>query len=124
MSKHILLLLTNPVEGREDEFNKWYDERHMPDVLNVPGIISGQRFELSSAQPMKAPYPWSYFAFYEIETGDIDSVVKEIVARSGTDLMPRGNAMKPERQAYILQAITDVISASALSEGAPTKALS
>ena len=28
--KHLLLALTNPVAGKEDEYNKWYDEVAYP----------------------------------------------------------------------------------------------
>ena len=47
MAKHHLLAFPNPVAGREDEFNRWYDGQHLPDMLAVPGFVSGQRFALT-----------------------------------------------------------------------------
>ncbi|NED90919.1 hypothetical protein G3I76_63920, partial [Streptomyces sp. SID11233] len=44
MSKHVLLVFTDPQPGREEEFNAWYDEVHLPDVLGVPGYTAAQRF--------------------------------------------------------------------------------
>ncbi len=35
-------ILTNPIDGEEDTFNKWYDEVHVPDVLDVPGVVAAQ----------------------------------------------------------------------------------
>ena len=35
MAKLWLVVLTNPVEGREDEYNEWYSGRHLEDVLAV-----------------------------------------------------------------------------------------
>lgn len=46
MSRHVFAVLTNPVEGREPEFNAWYD-RHLHDILRLPGLVSAQRFQLS-----------------------------------------------------------------------------
>jgi hypothetical protein len=30
MKNYVVLALTNPVEGREDEYNKWYNEVAVP----------------------------------------------------------------------------------------------
>ena len=35
---------TNPTSGKEDEYNTWYDEHHLKDVINVPGFVSARRF--------------------------------------------------------------------------------
>ena len=42
MQTHTLLALSNPVEGREAEFNQWFDTVHIPEVLRVPGFASVQ----------------------------------------------------------------------------------
>ena len=47
MSTHRMLVFTNPVEGREDEFHDWYDNVHIPDVLDVDGITAVTRYEVS-----------------------------------------------------------------------------
>ena len=39
MAKHFFVALTNPVPGKEAEFNKFYDEIHVPDVLAAPGWV-------------------------------------------------------------------------------------
>jgi hypothetical protein len=105
MSKHLLLVMTNATEGREHEFNDWYDNRHLADVLKVPGIVAAQRFALSPVQRMAPPLPWSYFAIYEIETDDLNATVEALSSRSGTELMPISDAMQTERQAFVVHAI-------------------
>ena len=35
MQRHSLLVLTTPFEGSDDEFNRWYDEQHLADVLDL-----------------------------------------------------------------------------------------
>jgi hypothetical protein len=46
MAKHVFVVFTNPVEGKEATYNDWCDNRHLPDVLDVPGFVSAQRFRL------------------------------------------------------------------------------
>ena len=87
MARHHLLAFTNPAPGREAEFNRWYDEQHLPDMLAVPGFVSGQRFALSDATGQGKP-GWTYLAMYELETDDPDALMAEVRARLGTDAIP------------------------------------
>jgi hypothetical protein len=83
--KYTFLAFTNPVEGKEDEFNQWYDEHHVIDVLNVPGHVSARRFRLSPTQfQFNTVTPTHrYLALYDIETDDIQGTLQEIVNRAG-----------------------------------------
>jgi hypothetical protein len=36
-------VFSNPVAGHEDEYNKWYNEQHAPDVVAVPGFVTKKR---------------------------------------------------------------------------------
>ena len=85
MTKHTFVVMTNPTAGKEDEFNEWYNSQHIPDVLNVPGFVSGQRFRIADAQMGgEASKAYKYLALYEIETDDLAGVLKELRARAGT----------------------------------------
>jgi hypothetical protein len=33
--------------ARADEFNRWYDEVHVPDVLAANGVVAAQRYKLA-----------------------------------------------------------------------------
>ena len=45
--RYIFLALTNPADGREDEFNAWYDEHHIPEVVRYGrGFLGGRRYRL------------------------------------------------------------------------------
>lgn len=86
MKKYVFLAFTNPTIGREEEYNKWYDEQHLADVINVPGFVSARRFRLSPGQfqfNTKTP-EHKFLALYEIETDDIVKVLKELASRVGT----------------------------------------
>jgi len=42
--KFVQVVFSNPVEGKEDEFNEWYDNVHVPELLAVPGMVSATRY--------------------------------------------------------------------------------
>ena len=93
MGTYKLLVLTNAVKGRDDEFNKWYDNQHIPDALAVPGYMAAQRFALADVQMPGAPAsPWRYLAIYEIETNDLKATMTESMSRAGTERMPQSDA--------------------------------
>lgn len=40
----ILLVLTDPVAGCEQEFNAWYESVHLPEILALPSFVSATRY--------------------------------------------------------------------------------
>ena len=46
MPTHRLIVFTQPAAGQEAEYNRWYDEVHLGDVLEVDGFVAAQRFAL------------------------------------------------------------------------------
>ncbi len=73
--KYLHIVQTSPVSGREDEFNDWYENVHIPQVLRVPGFRSGQRFQLVTHDPFAGP---RFLAVYEIESDDIAETMQTI----------------------------------------------
>lgn len=74
MSKHVLLVFTNPQPGQEDEFNSWYDRVHVPDVLGVAGFTAAQRFVAGTGMRGEEPQH-RYLAIYEIEEEDLPAAL-------------------------------------------------
>jgi len=97
----VLLALTNAVQGRDEEYNTWYNQRHLVDILKVPGITAAKRYRLSGAQPSDGA--WKYLAIYEIDTDDLNSVVQEIKRRWGTDVMPLTDALADKRLGWYFE---------------------
>ena len=111
MARHHLLAFTNPVPGREAEFERWYDEHHVPDMLAVPGVMTAQRFRLSDATGQGDP-GWSYLAFYELDTDDPDTLMAEIRRRIADGAIPRSDALAPETKGLIATAISAKLQAT------------
>ncbi|MEC9358569.1 MAG: hypothetical protein VX836_11955, partial [Pseudomonadota bacterium] len=72
------------------EYNRWYNEQHLGDVLKVPGFTSAQRFSLMHAD---ADSVWRYLALYEFESDDANATLAALTQRAGTAEMPLSDAM-------------------------------
>jgi hypothetical protein len=55
MAQNLFIALTNPIAGEDDAFNKWYDTQHVPEVLDVPGVVSAQRYDIVDLPPTDDP---------------------------------------------------------------------
>lgn len=69
MPRYKMIALTNPVEGRDDEFNDWYQNVHLHEICAFPGVTGAQRYRM--AAPLQEPFKARYLAIYDIETDDI-----------------------------------------------------
>ncbi|MDB5971441.1 MAG: hypothetical protein JWQ90_3891 [Hydrocarboniphaga sp.] len=93
MASYRLLVLSNPVEGRDAEYNEWYSRQHLQDVVRIPGFVGAQRFQLVEPVLMAENFPWRYVAIYEIETDDLAVALGELSARTGTTAVPMSEAI-------------------------------
>lgn len=78
MPQFKMIALTNPVEGRDDEYNDWYQNVHLPEVLSYKGMVSAQRYK--AAVPLQEPggTSYSYLAVYDIDTDDLGSLLQRL----------------------------------------------
>ena len=49
MPKFLVLVMSNPSEGMEEEFNDWYEHTHLDEVLATTNFSWAQRFVLDEA---------------------------------------------------------------------------
>jgi hypothetical protein len=63
--KYGLFVFSNPVGDREDEFNDWYDNVHLRDVVNIPGFRAAQRYKRQVL--MFGDVSHRYLAIYEMD---------------------------------------------------------
>ncbi len=77
MSKqHLVLILTEPTEGNEDEFNDYYENLHLDEVLETTNLNSAQRFKLVGQAGEDCPLP--YLAVYETEADSAEEVISNL----------------------------------------------
>lgn len=91
----LFVVLTNSTPGDDDAFNSWYSDRHIPDVLDVPGFIAAQRFTLARETAGKIS-PWGYLSLYEVAPENPDETMDELGRRAGTDAMPLSPTLATE----------------------------
>jgi hypothetical protein len=94
--KTLYVVFGNPVTPeREAEFNEWYEETHIPDVLKLPGVLSAQRYKVSPLDGVPGAPKFSYMTVYEIE-GDPNEVMASIGAGIGSgDVRMDGAPLDP-----------------------------
>ncbi|MFA5119822.1 hypothetical protein [Zavarzinia sp.] len=87
--RQLFAALSKPAEGREDDFNAWYDGQHVPDVTSIPGIFGAERFALS--MPFLDPLGGgqNYLALYDVDSDDLAVLASAVkaAARSGRTVM-------------------------------------
>jgi hypothetical protein len=89
MARYCIVVFTDSVKGAEEDFTRWYDERHIPDVLKLPGIVSGERLELVRDRTHPAAFDArQHMVIYEVEIDDIEIFYKELNRLQGTPAMP------------------------------------
>ncbi len=71
-----LLVFSNPVAGRESDYNQWYDDVHLAEVAALPGVASAQRFRQSQVGPQGT---FGHLAIYELD-GDPADVLAALSA--------------------------------------------
>jgi hypothetical protein len=79
-------VFSNPVAGHEDEYNKWYNEQHAPDVVSIPGFRTAQRFvkdDLPLYRMVDLQVP-KYLVIYKIVTDNVNAVFDEVSRRLKT----------------------------------------
>lgn len=89
--RYKMIVLSRPAAGREDEYNDWYQNFHLAQVVNIRDIKSAQRYRLARKLVEGEAHP--YAAIYEIETNDIDAVLDELRAAAGTESLKISDAL-------------------------------
>ena len=59
--------------AHEEEFNRWYDEVHLPEIIDCPGFRRARRFVATPISTQKGAAPptftcQKYVAIYEIDS--------------------------------------------------------
>lgn len=107
MKKATLVVLTKPVEGKEDEYNEWYTGRHLDDVLKIPGFVAAQRFKIVG-EALEGQR-WPYCALYQVEHDNLEEAIQGLVARRDTEVLPISSALdQDDMNVMLFEPITEV----------------
>jgi hypothetical protein len=91
MTNYIMIVQSRPKDGRDNDYNEWYDGIHLSDICAIPGVKSGRRFTASGVHLGKPGLP--YLGVFEIETDDPSQIMKEMAIRATNGTMQVSDAL-------------------------------
>lgn len=91
MTRYLLVVPSKARAGEEEAYNEWYDKVHLADVVAVPGIVAGRRYDLHPDTPDTPD--GNHLAIYEIEADDPASVIAELRRRGDSGEMAISSAL-------------------------------
>jgi len=97
MPQYRMLALSRGRSGQDAAFNEWYDNTHIPELLQIDGMQSAQRLRV--AQRMQGGDGFDYATIYEIEADNAVVAMQRIgeAAQAGrltqSDLVDAENAV-------------------------------
>ena len=63
-ARGLLLVMMDIDPEHEADFNRWYNEEHVPERLAIPGFVRARRFRALSGEPR-------YLALYELKSPNV-----------------------------------------------------
>lgn len=83
MAKHLLLAMTNPLPGREAEYNEWYETVAYPTYKSLPGLVPLGRFravDVPHMFPFEIANRFQYLSLYYFEADDAVAFMERLKA--------------------------------------------
>lgn len=91
---HKMVALAKAIPGRVEELANWYDTRHIPDLLAVPGFVSAERHTLLAVKQPEGMMQWDFMLIYEIAGDNPMDVLRTMGGMLGTERMPVCDALE------------------------------
>ena len=96
MPRGIMVVQTGCEPGREAEYDDWYDNTHIPEVLAVPGFVGARRYRVHRPAGDETPASHPYLSVYEIDADDLTAPMQELRARSAAGRTTPGVGLRTD----------------------------
>ncbi len=99
MTKAILVVSSHPsAPDREDEYNDWYTDVHLQDIVDLPGFGVATRYQIVDVQANEDVEPLSrkYLAIYELDTDDVEAAAAALKTSVAEGEILVSEALDPE----------------------------
>ncbi len=100
MAKYKMIVFSQPKPGQEEEYNDWYQNVHLQDVVAIDGIISAQRYRLAATLAGEAAAP--YAAIYSVEAENPEPVMTALAQRAMAGEMQISDAFDTENTVALI----------------------
>lgn len=94
MPAYQLLVFSNARPAREAEYREWYCRQHLPDVLKLPGFLSGTFYGVVDIPGAPAPR-FRHLAVYQLQFEEPVQALAALAAVAGSEQMPLTDAIAP-----------------------------
>ena len=113
MSKGVFIVFTNVTNPEHDEdYNDWYDNTHLADVVKVPGFVAATRYRVSEAQAKGMEPQHRYLSIYEVEGDDLQGAL-DTLGRAGRNMVISEHLDGQRAAAYLYEEITPRVAGAA-----------
>ena len=91
------------VEGKDAEYNEWYTNTHLGEILAIPGFKGASRYKVAPRPTPVTPTPkHQYLALYTIESDDPEAVLGELRRRSSAGMIKPSAALDRSTTSSVL----------------------
>ena len=111
MPKYRMIMFSQAVEGREADYESWYDDTHIPDMLQVPGFVAAQRFRIVKNVVGETNFP--FCTIYELEADSADAALGAMFGAMQGGKMQMSDSVDPDKaQGFICEEVRERVTAS------------
>jgi hypothetical protein len=101
MAKGIIFVESRPSSPeRDQEYNTWYDEVHLGELVALDGVVSARRM-----RPVEGDGP--YVAIYEVEGDNLQAILDNMVANAAQLHMSDALQLDPPPIMRLLEVTTE-----------------
>ncbi len=102
----LLLVMIDVEPAHEEDFNRWYNEEHVPERLGCPGFLNARRFVALEGSP-------KYLALYDLESPEVldSDDYKRLTAGTPWTNRIRQHWIRSVRNVYVETPVTPPASA-------------
>lgn len=95
------LSFVNGQRGHEQEYDRWYLEHHIHELLEVPGFAAAQRFTLQRALREDLLPAFNFLGVYEIRTADLAGTIAGLEQHLKSGVMTETPFKDPSRRLQV-----------------------
>lgn len=95
----VVLMMVDVKPEDEAEFNRWYDEEHLPELMALPGYLAANRFEVEGEGA-------KYLAIYELADSAVLQSPQYLAWREASESSRRMSAKFTSRTRRVYRRLT------------------
>ncbi|GAF45541.1 DUF4286 family protein [Rhodococcus wratislaviensis] len=97
--RNTLVVFSNAVDGQADELTAWYDDVHLPEIVELEGFTRATRMQL---EPVDAggKAPWQFMVIYEVAGGRLEEAKAALARMRAERKVPISPSLAPGSRGY------------------------